>query len=445
MLQRLPKKAAFDKAVADADTQFAADKAANDADAATALAAWHAANKAAADAAAAAAAAAKADADTDAAEKKAFFDKKKADTAAANVKKAADISDAAAEAATRQKAAADQKAADIAAAKAAASAAVDKQIADKAAALAAQNADDAQKHQNYEAAAKAASDQAASSRAAATALNAQAKADYETERARRKADDAARWTAQKAGAAAQEKSRADEQATRNAAKATAMAAAAARRQANRAHGRGDPHMMNINGDKFNIVQEGRVPLIKIPKEGAPHLSVEGVVVRAAERKCQKQIFFTEATIGGNWLEKDVVVQVGDETEEGALKVNVDGQQVWSPALEGQAVLFSHATGKFSITKMKNKDTPGVKLHLANEPNVLIEIQRPMFRPNTRAHLNLNLAGLEDLANSWSVGGILGTDDHTAWSTETEDCKNLMKVDEAQEFVGSFASASRALH
>jgi len=356
------------------------------------------------------------------------------------------------------KAKADQKAADAAAAAAnAASLAADKAAADAKADADATAANTAASASNKKAkddsvaAAAAAAAAAADARAAALA----AREAANLAQAKEKADATA---AEKQAIADKKQQKDDEAADAKATKDAELAVARAEKKANKAHGRGDPHMMNINGDRFNIVKEGNAPLIKIPAESAALLNVAGHVQRAHERKCMKQIFFTQVNVSGSWLEKSVSVKVGSEE---ALDVTVDGQQVWSAATksrefkqvwsaEGKAVLFSHEKGKFSLTKMKNQDTPGVKLHLAEDPNVLIEVQRPMYRANSRAHLNLNLAGLESLANFWSVGGILGNDDHSLWTTDSTECKSLKNFArvamDAKELDDewSFASASRSL-
>merc|ERR1719174_1863839 len=376
--------------------------------------------------------------------------KKKADVA----KQMADIKQAKADADVAHKEAlkakADQKAADAAAAAAnAASLAADKAAADAKADADATAANSAASASNK----KAKDDSVAAAAAAAAAADAKAAALAAREaanaaEAKEKADNTA---AEKQAIADKKQQKDDEAADAKATKDAELAVARAEKKANKAHGRGDPHMMNINGDRFNIVKEGNAPLIKIPAESAALLNVAGYVQRAHERKCMKQIFFTQVNVSGSWLEKSVSVKVGSQTDpEKALDVTVDGQQVWSAATEGKAVLFSHEKGKFSITKMKNQETPGVKIHLAEDPNVLIEVQRPMYRANSRAHLNLNLAGLESLANFWSVVGILGNDDHSLWTTDSTECKSLKNFArvamDAKELDDewSFASASLSL-
>merc|ERR1719263_1068259 len=54
----------------------------------------------------------------------------------------------------------------------------------------------------------------------------------------------------------------------------------------KAGGGGDPHMTNMNGEKFNIVQQGYAPLISITSEGMPHLEVLALV--QGVKICQKK-------------------------------------------------------------------------------------------------------------------------------------------------------------
>merc|ERR1719201_1095908 len=121
-----------------------------------------------------------------------------------------------------------------------------------------------------------------------------------------------------------------------------------------ASGRGDPHMTNIHGEKFNIIRQGYAPLVSIASEGTPHLEVMALIQGA--KKCQKKMFITHVNSSGSWLEKTVAVSVGAQIDSKAFSVTVDGQEVWSPASKGYQppaddnLVFQHAD-KFSINEI----------------------------------------------------------------------------------------------
>jgi len=162
---------------------------------------------------------------------------------------------------------------------------------------------------------------------------------------------------------------------------------------------------------------------------------------------------------GGWLERTVTVNVRDQAQE-AFTVHVDEKQVWSPKMKmshevpgskkffKEGVIFTHVKGKFSIAEIKSTQTPGVRVRLSDDPNLLIEIRRPVVEKEYNAqpaHLNLNVQGLEHISSSLGVGGLLGSDDHSFWSAEPEGCKHHHKQEmflNLQEDVsGSIASAS----
>merc|ERR1719265_478769 len=49
---------------------------------------------------------------------------------------------------------------------------------------------------------------------------------------------------------------------------------------------GDPHLLNIKGEKFNIHRQGYAPLVNINSDGVAHLKVEALI--EGVKKCQKK-------------------------------------------------------------------------------------------------------------------------------------------------------------
>jgi len=207
-------------------------------------------------------------------------------------------------------------------------------------------------------------------------------------------------------------------------------------------GRGDPHMTNIKGEKFNINRQGYAPLVSIASDGMSHLEVMALVEGA--KKCGKKMFMASINGSGSWLERNVAVTVGAQTQDEAFRVTVDGQKVWSPPSQGYQppatdnTLFNHA-GKFSISEMSARQLglgPAIELRTAHD--VKMKIVRPLVRHTAPPHLNFDIQGLQQLPLSFKLGGLLGEDDHSNWSARDQDCgTNFGQISQAE---GSIASA-----
>jgi len=202
---------------------------------------------------------------------------------------------------------------------------------------------------------------------------------------------------------------------------------------------GDPHLLNIKGERFNIARQGSAPLVNIASDGTSHLEVVALIEGA--QKCRKKMFITQVNSSGSWLEKNVAVIVGKATGNQAFNVMVDGQDVWSPPARGYAppatenIVLNHAD-KFSITEMSTKNQPGIQVLTAHD--VKLKIVRPMIRAATPPHLNFDIQGLTNLRRSFKLGGLLGEDDHAYWIAQDLDCGASFAATEMTE--GSSATA-----
>jgi len=183
---------------------------------------------------------------------------------------------------------------------------------------------------------------------------------------------------------------------------------------------GDPHLLNVRGERFNINRQGYAPLVSIASEGAAHLEVMALI--QGVKKCSKKFFITAVNSSGSWLEKTVAVSVGSEIGK-AFSVTVDGQEVWSPGYEPpttENIVFKHAE-KFSVKEMSASATsgkqPGIELNTAHD--VKLKIVRPLHRTDAPPHLNFDISGLKQLPQSLKLGGLLGGDDHSHWTTREE--------------------------
>merc|ERR1719386_377984 len=189
---------------------------------------------------------------------------------------------------------------------------------------------------------------------------------------------------------------------------------------------GDPHLLNIKGERFNINRIGKAPLVSITSDGAAHLEVMALI--EGVKQCQKKMFITQVNASGSWLEKNVAVQVGSNVEKGAFSLTIDGKEVWSPPVAGYQpptvakTVFNHAN-KFSIDELSAKATPANQpgLEITTAHDVKLKIVRPLRRPTAPPHLNFDIQGLKKIPLALKIGGLLGQDDHSYWSARDENC------------------------
>jgi len=229
--------------------------------------------------------------------------------------------------------------------------------------------------------------------------------------------------------------------------------------------KGDPHLINVNGDKFNVQRQGSAPLLKVSEDsdGDTLLKIMGRIEGPTE--CAQETMITALNISGSWLEKNVVVKVGDKDQ--AFHVIVDEQQVWSagqtaPEYEDRMdfnaaraeekykrnFVFTHEAGLFSVEELDTSKTaksdPGVQIQMPNNPGLSMKILRPMRHASVTPHLNLNVKGLGAISRSLKVGGLLGTDDHSNWSNKSAKCNKFARESSGEQSTpidGSIATAS----
>lgn len=199
------------------------------------------------------------------------------------------------------------------------------------------------------------------------------------------------------------------------------------------HAGGDPHLTNVAGQKFNIQRTGYAELLKIPGQGE-QLKILGLIEGA--KACAKKTWISKLNMTGSWLEKRIAIDAAAENEERiSFSLTIDEQQVWTPSIDQKAslnknIVFKHEAGKFFIRELDSKETdarqPGVQIHLASVPNLILKVTRPMLRSSVSPHLNLNVHGLSS-PGILSVGGLLGSDDHSDWSTTPSECKSFQRI------------------
>jgi hypothetical protein len=153
-----------------------------------------------------------------------------------------------------------------------------------------------------------------------------------------------------------------------------------------AHGTGDPHMQNIHGERFDLMQSGKHTLIRIPRgsrDGQTLLHVEAQAQRLGGLCAE--MYFTEINITG----------------------------AWANAEQKNGYAF-RADGPGGKAESKWLDLGGVQVKVA--------------RGHTQQgiqYLNFYVKHLTRVG--FIVGGLLGEDAHDQASTPSDDCARRMAL------------------
>lgn len=183
---------------------------------------------------------------------------------------------------------------------------------------------------------------------------------------------------------------------------------------------GDPHIRNVKGAKFDISKQGLADLIKIPSHNAKDLRMEAIFERTISWCCIG-IYVTEVRLTGNWLRDDNTITVRS-AQKNSLQPSVllNHKEIWP--FEGDL-----KRGSQVMIKALNYSDSAQGILVKLENNVALEIMRIREKPEfcddvipenlqqAYSFLNINVQGLGNSMIKSSVGGLLGTDDYSAWT------------------------------
>lgn len=194
---------------------------------------------------------------------------------------------------------------------------------------------------------------------------------------------------------------------------------------------GDPHVTNMQGEKFDVMHAGMFELLHVPmgaREESTLLSVVANIARANPRWCES-MFIESLSATGQWLgnQKEVVFQAGSLRDPRPLGFKINGPT---------SKLYTHSES------LKDKiyfefETGGSSPHIKIIP-VSLENGRAAFRATVgpltvqvslvkHPHfqfMNVDVEGLHELSLVMDIGGILGADGHAdALKIDAAGCKN----------------------
>jgi hypothetical protein len=179
-------------------------------------------------------------------------------------------------------------------------------------------------------------------------------------------------------------------------------------------------MINVKGEKFDLVRSGRMQLLRVPLEAVAeeaNLTVDAMIVDMAGSidGCTTAPYIQTVTFGGRWLGgRSLAVS----SKAGKMQVLLDG--MW-PMVSAQP----EAIGSVKLAYVH----PTAMELQVGDASVRVSHGVQMFH----FFLNMQASSLSSLG--YTLGGLLGGDDHRPFSTLPSEC-----------FVGSsmrLASTSRA--
>jgi hypothetical protein len=165
---------------------------------------------------------------------------------------------------------------------------------------------------------------------------------------------------------------------------------------------GDPHLVNVHGQRFDLMQPGNHTMILIPRGASPSRALLGVVARAEHiGKGCSDMYIEDLTITGEWV----------AGVHGARRLNSNWGVRYSaqkPPHRGSSSAGWNTYGKIRMKVTWGHTAKGVK------------------------YINLLVHNLVHAGHT--VGGLLGEDDHTAASTPMRGCQQFLSLLSQQAIV-----------
>jgi hypothetical protein len=205
---------------------------------------------------------------------------------------------------------------------------------------------------------------------------------------------------------------------------------------------GDPHLINIRGERFNIMKSGQMEFLRVPYESASekaNLTVSATIedMSGEGGGCSALTRIASLRFGGAWLGEQV------------LAVTMDGHDGFSALLDGVQVNQSlepvSIGGPLSIgggvLRLHMPDEAHLSIGFATSETTLLNLGQGttwIDVSHEGQFLNMRARSLNSL--DCRIGGLLGEDDHDAASARASGCPlqaELMSVRSEQH---SFAFA-----
>lgn len=179
-------------------------------------------------------------------------------------------------------------------------------------------------------------------------------------------------------------------------------------------GSGDPHMVNILGEQFNLWRLGEVELLKIPRHAAKPLL--HMVVNVSD--------------AGHYTNNDCV----EAPYMTAMNLSLHGDELGISMVDDKMKVFLNGVPlapSFTPVKLGKRwrEFDGFSVVVPSDYHVKVDVGKAsidVIQPRHPQHFFLNMAasGLESLG--LEVGGVLGKDSHTEVSVKPAHCGQLIE-------------------
>jgi len=190
---------------------------------------------------------------------------------------------------------------------------------------------------------------------------------------------------------------------------------------------GDPHLVNIRGERFDIYKLGQVEFLRVPYQSSKqeaNFTAQAFIqdVAGSTSRCKESRYITSMIFGGAWLGNHNLEVLMDR---GHMKVLFGGVQM-KPSLQ-----------PIPMGGM-------VQVHMRDETQLLVKIGAAKIvvsRDIQPVHFFLNVQATSLGKLGYRIGGLLGEDDNADVSTPPAECRNVFLLKTPGKTLRSLASAS----
>lgn len=192
---------------------------------------------------------------------------------------------------------------------------------------------------------------------------------------------------------------------------------------------GDPHVTNIRGEAFDVLREGIMDVIVLPRGASPtspihHLTVQAKIARASKKMCEAT-FIEQVSAIGTWLGQgnEITIDSGTLRDMTPLRLKLGNANQWIDWEKVHHVLNADATEIPTTTISSSRDeekhpTIHVTFDIGGQEDISIQVS--LYQHKHFSFLNLSVDGLESYETE--VGGILGMDSHALAATPDVECE-----------------------
>jgi hypothetical protein len=150
---------------------------------------------------------------------------------------------------------------------------------------------------------------------------------------------------------------------------------------------GDPHLVNMHGERFDVFQEGKHVLLLIPKDAVGKVLLSVMAEARGSGAACSDLYFKTLNVTGKWVEE---------------------------------VHQDHGGLQF-FASSPSSDTSNTWMHFRSV-DLKVRWGRTL---DGIEYLNLFVRHLGSVG--YRVGGLLGDDDHTEIATPTKGCKQIVSL------------------